>query len=132
MFWVSKTDKSRNSAKNKSGSKLPQLNRIIYRVKYSTDYGKVKGFFRCVDNNPYFYKYRNMESGTSKKRAERVAKYADMFSAVPIVPTGFSCALVPQKRRGVRRACRGGCDGRHRPRLLCEREAPQDQSDLLR
>src|SRR5882757_5048659 len=39
-----------------------------------------------VDNYPYFCKYRNMESVTSKKRAEQVAKYADMFSAMGTEP----------------------------------------------
>jgi ArsR family transcriptional regulator len=40
----------------------------------------------CVDICPCFCEYRNMESGTSKKRAERVAKYADMFSAMGTEP----------------------------------------------
>ena len=39
-----------------------------------------------VDKHPYFCKYRNMDGGTSKKRAERVAKYADMFSAMGTEP----------------------------------------------
>lgn len=41
---------------------------------------------RRVDNQPYFCKYRNMDNGTSKKRAARVAKYADMFSAMGTEP----------------------------------------------
>jgi DNA-binding transcriptional ArsR family regulator len=44
-------------------------------------YGK-----RGLDDNPYFRKYRNMENSTSKRRAERVAKYADMFSAMGTEP----------------------------------------------
>jgi ArsR family transcriptional regulator len=39
-----------------------------------------------LDKCPYFCKYRNMDGGTSKKRAERVAKYADMFSAMGTEP----------------------------------------------
>ncbi len=39
-----------------------------------------------VDSYPYFCKYRNMDSGMSKRRAERVAKYADMFSAMGTEP----------------------------------------------
>src|ERR1700675_2568881 len=39
-----------------------------------------------VDKHPYFCKHRNMDGGTSKKRAERVAKYADMFSAMGTEP----------------------------------------------
>src|SRR6266404_1534444 len=39
-----------------------------------------------VDSHPYFCKYGNMESSTAKKRAERVAKYADMFSAMGTEP----------------------------------------------
>ena len=39
-----------------------------------------------VDRPPYFCKYRNMESGVSKRPAERVAKYADMFSAMGTEP----------------------------------------------
>jgi ArsR family transcriptional regulator len=38
------------------------------------------------DIRPCFCEYRNMESGTGKKRAERVAKYADMFSAMGTEP----------------------------------------------
>jgi hypothetical protein len=41
---------------------------------------------RGIDKRPYFCKYRNMESAASKKRAERVAKYADMFSAMGTEP----------------------------------------------
>jgi len=41
---------------------------------------------RGLDDNPYFRKYRNMENSTSKRRAERVAKYADMFSAMGTEP----------------------------------------------
>jgi ArsR family transcriptional regulator, arsenate/arsenite/antimonite-responsive transcriptional repressor len=41
---------------------------------------------RRVDKRPYFCKYRNMDGGTGKKRAERVAKYADMFSAMGTEP----------------------------------------------
>ncbi|HEY6267065.1 MAG TPA: metalloregulator ArsR/SmtB family transcription factor [Candidatus Acidoferrum sp.] len=48
--------------------------------------GSVKRLKDKVDKNPYFCKYRNMESGTNKKRAERVAKYADMFSAMGTEP----------------------------------------------
>src|SRR3979490_2249337 len=44
-------------------------------------YGK-----RGLDDNPYFRKYINMENSTSKRRAERVAKYADMFSAMGTEP----------------------------------------------
>src|SRR5258708_6286673 len=44
------------------------------------------GSGRGVDNHPYFCKYRNMDIGTGKKRAERVAKYADMFSAMGTEP----------------------------------------------
>jgi DNA-binding transcriptional ArsR family regulator len=43
---------------------------------------KLKG----VDKHPYFWKYGNMESITTKKRAEPVAKYADMFSAMGTEP----------------------------------------------
>src|ERR1700694_5877412 len=39
-----------------------------------------------LDKHPYFCKHRNMESGAGKKRAERVAKYADMFSAMGTEP----------------------------------------------
>ena len=39
-----------------------------------------------LDSHPYFCKYGNMESATNKKRAERVAKYADMFSAMGTEP----------------------------------------------
>src|SRR5881396_2898755 len=39
-----------------------------------------------VDGDPYFCKYGNMQSGASKKRVERVAKYADMFSAMGTEP----------------------------------------------
>ena len=36
-----------------------------------------------LDHNPYFCKYRNMATSTaSKKNAEQVAKFADMFSAM--------------------------------------------------
>src|SRR5258707_9548679 len=35
---------------------------------------------------PYFCKYRNMDSGTNKQRAECVAKYADQFSAMGTEP----------------------------------------------
>ena len=35
---------------------------------------------------PYFCKYGNMDDGTSRKRTERVAKYADMFSAMGTEP----------------------------------------------
>jgi ArsR family transcriptional regulator len=41
---------------------------------------------RMVDIHPYFCKYRNMDNGTNKKKAERVAKYADMFSAMGTEP----------------------------------------------
>ena len=41
----------------------------------------------AIDSLLYFCKYRNMESGANKKRAaERVAKYADMFSAMGTEP----------------------------------------------
>src|SRR5438105_6322117 len=43
--------------------------------------GQGKFLMRSVDSCPYFCKYGNMENGAGKKRAERVAKYADMFSA---------------------------------------------------
>jgi DNA-binding transcriptional ArsR family regulator len=39
-----------------------------------------------VDNELYFRKYGNMESATTKRRAEPVAKYADMFSAMGTEP----------------------------------------------
>jgi ArsR family transcriptional regulator, arsenate/arsenite/antimonite-responsive transcriptional repressor len=39
-----------------------------------------------VDSYPYFCKYGNMESTTTKRRVERVAKYADMFSAMGTEP----------------------------------------------
>jgi ArsR family transcriptional regulator, arsenate/arsenite/antimonite-responsive transcriptional repressor len=39
-----------------------------------------------LDSHPYFCNYRNMETGVSKRRAERVAKYADMFSAMGAEP----------------------------------------------
>ena len=39
-----------------------------------------------VDNHPYFCKYRNMKVGQSKKSAEQVAKYADVFSAMGTEP----------------------------------------------
>ena len=47
-------------------------------------------YSRCwhsrVDKLLYFCKYRNMDGGTSRGRAERVAKYADMFSAMGTEP----------------------------------------------
>jgi len=39
-----------------------------------------------VDKLLYFCKYRNMDGSTSRGRAERVAKYADMFSAMGTEP----------------------------------------------
>jgi ArsR family transcriptional regulator, arsenate/arsenite/antimonite-responsive transcriptional repressor len=47
--------------------------------------GRVKGE-KKVDRYPYFRKYGNMAIGTTTKRAERVAKYADMFSAMGTEP----------------------------------------------
>jgi ArsR family transcriptional regulator, arsenate/arsenite/antimonite-responsive transcriptional repressor len=46
--------------------------------------GRVKE--KGVDRYPYFCKYGNMAIGTTTKRAERVAKYADMFSAMGTEP----------------------------------------------
>jgi ArsR family transcriptional regulator len=42
-------------------------------------------FRTCVDNNPYFCKYRNMIAAR-KNDAEQVARYADMFSAIGTEP----------------------------------------------
>jgi DNA-binding transcriptional ArsR family regulator len=39
-----------------------------------------------VEKYPYFCKYGNMDNRVSKERAERVAKYADMFSAMGTEP----------------------------------------------
>jgi len=39
-----------------------------------------------IDSHPYFRKYRNMENGARTKSTERVAKYADMFSAMGTEP----------------------------------------------
>jgi ArsR family transcriptional regulator, arsenate/arsenite/antimonite-responsive transcriptional repressor len=39
-----------------------------------------------LTSDPYFRKYRNMEIGESKKQSGRVAKYADMFSAMGTEP----------------------------------------------
>jgi Helix-turn-helix domain len=55
------------------------------------DLGGVPGLQRCckikgVDKHPYFCKYRNIDGGATKKRAERVAKYADRFSAMGTEP----------------------------------------------
>ena len=36
--------------------------------------------------NPYFCNYRNMQSTQTRKNIERVAKYADMFSAMGTEP----------------------------------------------
>ncbi len=47
---------------------------------------RLGGKERDVDNQPYFCKYRNMETVATKRRAERVAKYADMFSAMGTEP----------------------------------------------
>ena len=35
---------------------------------------------------PYFCNYRNMPTGSSRKNAEQVARYADMFSAIGTEP----------------------------------------------
>src|SRR5438552_11694888 len=43
-------------------------------------------FYTRLDKLLYFCKYRNMDGGTSRERAERVAKYADMFSAMGTEP----------------------------------------------
>src|SRR2546430_14195761 len=37
---------------------------------------------RNVDTQPYFCKYRNMENGSNKRRAERGGEEADKFSAM--------------------------------------------------
>ncbi len=58
---------------------------VIYKDKYSTDERNVKEKVE-FDNQLYFCKYRNMEGSTSRKRAEQVAKYADMFSAMGTEP----------------------------------------------
>jgi len=39
-----------------------------------------------LDNQPYFCKHRNMAGTHSRKNIERVAKYADMFSAMGTEP----------------------------------------------
>jgi ArsR family transcriptional regulator, arsenate/arsenite/antimonite-responsive transcriptional repressor len=77
--------KNRRSTSLRAGKLSRAPNRVIYRVKYSIIVEKLKEE-NWVDRKPYFCKYRNMESGASKKRAERVAKYADMFSAMGTEP----------------------------------------------
>jgi DNA-binding transcriptional ArsR family regulator len=42
--------------------------------------------FETLDRNPYFCNYRNIMLTSSKKNAEQVAKYADMFSAMGTEP----------------------------------------------
>jgi ArsR family transcriptional regulator, arsenate/arsenite/antimonite-responsive transcriptional repressor len=42
--------------------------------------------FRKLDNSLYFCNYRNMPSTQSKKSIEKIAKYADMFSAMGTEP----------------------------------------------
>ncbi len=56
---------------------------------YSGLHPKLLTYHRRIpwfDKHPYYCKYRNMDSVTAKKRAERVAKYADMFSAMGTEP----------------------------------------------
>src|SRR6266404_92244 len=76
--------KNRRATSHRAGQLSRVPNGVIYRVKYSTLIEKVEE--NWVDKHPYFCKYRNMDGGTSKKRAERVAKYADMFSAMGTEP----------------------------------------------
>jgi DNA-binding transcriptional ArsR family regulator len=42
--------------------------------------------FERLDNNPYFCKHRNVALTSTKKNAEQVARYADMFSAMGTEP----------------------------------------------
>jgi ArsR family transcriptional regulator len=77
--------KNRRATSHRAGQLSRAPNGVIYRVKYSTIIEKVEED-NWVDRQPYFCKYRNMESGASKKRAERVAKYAAMFSAMGTEP----------------------------------------------
>ena len=77
--------KNRRATSHRAGQLSRAPNGVIYRVKYSTIIEKVEED-NWVDSQPYFCKYRNMESGASKKRAERVAKYAAMFSAMGTEP----------------------------------------------
>ena len=77
--------KNRRATSHRAGQLTRAPNGVIYRVKYSRIIEKVEKE-NWVDRQPYFCKYRNMESGASKKRAERVAKYADMFSAMGTEP----------------------------------------------
>src|SRR5271170_3751982 len=44
--------------------------------------GKISAQISRLTLIPYFCKYRNMRTAESKKSAEQVAKYADMFSAM--------------------------------------------------
>jgi ArsR family transcriptional regulator len=44
------------------------------------------GSSRAVDNHPYFCKYRNMPSPSLKAASERVARLADMLSAMGTEP----------------------------------------------
>jgi ArsR family transcriptional regulator, arsenate/arsenite/antimonite-responsive transcriptional repressor len=39
-------------------------------------------FISTIDHHPYFCNHRNMKTVSSKKNAEQVAKFADMFSAM--------------------------------------------------
>ena len=56
------------------------------QIRYSAEKPQARKECSPLDICPYFCEYRNMESVTSKKRAERVAKYADMFSAMGTEP----------------------------------------------
>ena len=76
---------STNRAKKKREQAPALPNVVIYSKHYNRNKKGVKGKFR-LDTRPYFCKYGNMESSTAKKRAERVAKYADMFSAMGTEP----------------------------------------------
>jgi hypothetical protein len=44
------------------------------------------GSSRPFDRYPYFCNYRTMKTGRSKKSAEQVARYADVFSAMGTAP----------------------------------------------
>jgi ArsR family transcriptional regulator, arsenate/arsenite/antimonite-responsive transcriptional repressor len=62
------------------------------RVQFSPDFrarhvgGAWNADFRKLDNGLYFCNYRNMPGTQSKKSIEKIAKYADMFSAMGTEP----------------------------------------------
>src|SRR2546421_12268731 len=57
---------------------------------------------RNVDNQPYFCKYRNMENGSNKRRAERGAKKPDKVSAMGTEPRlRITQLLLAAQREGL-------------------------------